>query len=89
MATNDGRVKRQRQQTTEATNHGGNLIERRRVANKNVRFESTICEYDGQTPSSTQQTKKFHKKANFFMLRKDVSKEMGEPHDITVYNDGL
>ena len=45
--------------------------------NKNVRVESTICEYNGQTPSSAHQARKFHKKANFFMFQKDVSTEMG------------
>ena len=56
---------------------------------KNVRVESTVCEHDRQTSSSAHQAKKFHKKVNFFMFRKDVSTEMGEPRDITMYGDGM
>ena len=42
--------------------------------------------HDRQTPSSVYQAEKCMK-TNFFMFRNNVSTEMGEPHDITVYDD--
>ena len=78
--TNHGGDEPRRRQTTAATNDGGaNPIPQnvQIVGMKNVRVESTICEHDGQTPSSAIRLKSFIRKQTSSCFEKMFQRRWG------------